>query len=232
MLIQELAAVLASGRNISDAGLTRKRIEENERLRCQRLVLARALKRLEKHLQQLEHMGVTVIANPDPDPDQPHKHFHFISAKTDDALLVARHAFAVGVYSQRLAEQSMAYFLAIAREQQAKKAGRRGGMAVTTAANNRKEEVWKAYVEWSKDTANEGQSDSRFCESFAQKKKARFFSKGTIHRVIKELHTRILTRTKALAIKDLSLGARVKAVAKAMDGEPGISQETVRRALK
>jgi hypothetical protein len=143
--------------------------------------------------------------------------------------------YALGVFeglwnSERSLREKLAVVEEIRRER-AKRAGAAGGDAVSSSAAQRAAEILYEYRKWAGDSDN-GRTINQFAETLAAKRgREKGFRKSTIARVIMKFEDAIVHERKQYDTKVIGTGTLIKLVAEKLDGKPGVSRETVRRAF-
>ena len=233
-MLTEVCESFAPGLMWSDDGLSWEPIDENKEMRSARLKMQEGLARLREFLDELKTLGVDTEELAEVHAVERDNWIKF-TARDIDVRLACQSAFAVGMWYGFLDGLLDQYLPLLRRYQQSKKKGAAGGKAVSDAAQNRATIIIDAYVKWA-GTEENGKPPSNFISAFvAEQKRAnkKGFSKESIRRALKALDESVLATWKSLQSCQhrKSHKNRNAIVFKAMQGKPGISAETVRRAL-
>lgn len=187
-------------------------------------------------IYQLNGLGVDVARTRTEDPLGP---FEF-KAKSQRLAEACSVAFLLGRFMGRreMVDVTLQDVDAEKREQAIgdKRRAGLGGDAAREQAIPRHEKILNAYAEWASMPKNVKSANTVFAVSFSAKKKKRKnergFGKSTILQVISGFDARVLDVWQALRTSSSDRSSAVVArIVGEMNGQPGVSLDTVRRAI-
>lgn len=234
MLRSDVVEAIISGKIVSDEGLVCE-IRTSPQLKPIIEDMRHAHYLLKRRVKALKALGVTAEEVPFGTELDGVVAFTF-SGTNQDVVKACRLAFAMGGYCQQRDSLFMQYCTGGLRVHQREKAGKAGGAAVSAPAKRRHDEIKTAYCAWAGAEDN-GKSIAAFASALEKKKSrskdTRGFSRKSIERVIQCFHDEVLECWDSLRVSlpPCSTTRRDKMVADHLKGQPGISLETVRRAL-